>query len=135
MPSNFRLSVVAPDRTVLDEDVESWVAPAAEGYLGVWHGHEPTLVALKPGIIEVTDPSNQRKSIAIGGGFAEIRPHSVIVLADDARLATEIDVAREEERVEEARRALRGEASTMDEAEARHQLDLALNRIRAAKGR
>lgn len=133
MASTFRLSVVAPDRTVFDQDVDSWVAPAAQGYLGVWKGHEPTLVALRPGVIEAAN-AGQRQSIAIGGGFAEVRPDGVTVLAEDARLAGEIDLAREQSRLEEARKALRGEPSEMGASEARREMELALGRIRAAKG-
>lgn len=111
----------------------SWVAPSAGGYLGVWKGHEPTLIALNPGVIEVTAADDQIHHVAVGGGFAEIRPDGVVVLAQEAKLASEIDVAEEERRVEEARKALRGEASDLGQAEARHELDRAMSRIRATK--
>lgn len=133
MASTFQLTVVAPDRTVFDEHVTSWVAPSSGGYLGVWSGHEPTLIALNPGVIEVTSADDQIHRVAVGGGFAEIRPDAVVVLAQEAKLASEIDVAEEERRVEEARKALRGEASEFSQAEARHELDRAMGRIRASK--
>jgi len=118
---------------VFDEPAASWVAPSAAGYLGVWSGHEPSLIALKPGVIEVTDADDQIHHVAVGGGFAEIRPDAVVVLAQDAKLAAEVDVADEERRVEEARKALRGEESIFTQPEARHELDRAMGRIRASK--
>lgn len=133
MANTFRLTVVAPDRTVFDEDAMSWIAPSAAGYMGVWPGHEPTLIALNPGVIEVTDANDQIQHVAVGGGFAEIRPDGVVVLAHEAKLASEIDVAEEERKMEQARKALRGEASEFSQSEARHELDRAMSRIRATK--
>jgi F-type H+-transporting ATPase subunit epsilon len=131
----FRLAVVAPDRTVFDAEVASWVAPAALGYLGVWGGHEPTLVALKPGVVEIEDTEGRRHAVAVGGGFAEIRPDGVTLLAEDAQMSAEVDAKAEEARIEEARRALRGESSSMTQDEARRALDVGMGRLRAARMR
>jgi F-type H+-transporting ATPase subunit epsilon len=133
MAKAFRVSVVAPDRTVFEGDVTSLVAPGVEGYLGVMAGHEATIVALKPGIIEALDANNQREHIAVGGGFLEVSGESAIVLAEDARLAKEIDSAKEQELLEEARRALRGESSDMNKEQAQQELERALTRIKAAR--
>lgn len=133
MAREFKLSVVAPDRTVVEQSVQSLIAPAVEGYMGVLAGHVPMIVALKPGIVEYKDSGGQTKHVAIGGGFLEVSGESAIVLADSARLAHEIDVKEEEERLESARRALRGEATGMSQEEATLEVDLAISRIRAAK--
>lgn len=133
MAKAFRVSVVAPDRTVFEGDVTSLVAPGVEGYLGVMAGHEATIVALKPGIIEALDSTNQREHIAVGGGFLEVSGESAIVLAEDARLAKEIDTAKEQELLDEARRALRGESTDMTKEQAQQELERALTRIKAAR--
>jgi F-type H+-transporting ATPase subunit epsilon len=129
----FKLSVVAPDRTVFEDEVESVVLPGVEGYLGIQSSHEPMLVALRPGIIEYMDRNNQRSFVSVSGGFTEISDNSVIVLAQDAQRATEIDVAEAEKALEEARRALRGEASTMTAQQATEEIERAMVRIKAAR--
>jgi F-type H+-transporting ATPase subunit epsilon len=133
MAKEFSLSVVAPDRTVFEDSVESTVLPGVEGYLGVFADHEPMIVALRPGVLEYKDKGNQRHHVSIDGGFAEVGKGRVIVLADNARRAAEIDVADTERRLEEARRTLRGEASGMSTEDAQNEMELALARLRAAR--
>jgi F-type H+-transporting ATPase subunit epsilon len=117
MANAFTLSIVAPDRSVVETDVTTLVAPGAQGYFGVLHGHLPMVAALKAGLIEYEDMQGQRHTVAVSGGFAEV-----------------IDLARAEHALEEARKALRGESSGTTSREARQELDRAMNRIRAAKG-
>ncbi|MBS1708209.1 MAG: ATP synthase F1 subunit epsilon [Armatimonadetes bacterium] len=133
MAKEFQLSVVAPDRTVFEDNVESVVLPGVEGYLGVQAGHEATIVALRPGIIEFKDNGGQRYFVSTSGGFSEIGGDKVIVLAENAQRSTEIDVAEAEKKLEEARKALRGEASTMTTDEAVDELELAQVRLKAAR--
>lgn len=133
MPSAFNLSVVAPDRTVVDEQVVSLVAPGVAGYFGIMVGHEPMISALKTGLIEFINSANQRHYVAVGGGFLEVSEGAAIVLADSAERANEIDVAEAEAQVELARKALRGEDSSMTQAEAVAELERAMNRLKAAK--
>jgi F-type H+-transporting ATPase subunit epsilon len=133
MAGTFKLSVVAPDRLVFEEEIRSLVVPAHEGYLGVWAGHRPTLAALKPGVLEFVTANNQQQYVAIAGGFADIEPDGVIVLADDASHSDEIDIKAAEEDLEEARKALRGETSKFTTEEATKQIERATARIRAAR--
>lgn len=131
--ATLQLSIVAPDRTVVDETVESIIAPGVLGYLGVLANHEPMILALKPGLVEYSDESRQRRYVAIGGGFMEVTGEKVTVLADSAEHASEIDVREAEEALESARAALRGEASRMGSEEATRELERQMARIRAAK--
>jgi F-type H+-transporting ATPase subunit epsilon len=133
MAKEFTLSVVAPDRTVFEDSVESTVLPGVNGYLGVMADHEPMIVALRPGVLEYRDRGNQRHHVSIDGGFAEVGSGRVIVLADNARRASEIDVAETERLLDLARRTLRGEATDMTTEEAENQVELALARLRAAR--
>lgn len=133
MAKNFRLSVVAPDRTVFEDMVSSVVLPGTEGYLGVFADHEPMIVALKAGVLEYRDANDSRSYVGIDGGFAELGSGRVIILADNARLAKEIDVRESERRLEEARKALRGEDSTMSTEEAQQEVEIALAHLRAAR--
>lgn len=129
----FNLSVVAPDRTVFEDQVSGVVLPAVNGYMGIQSNHEAMLVALKPGLINYTDTNSQTHYVSISGGFLEVSGTNVIVLAQDAVRSSEVDVAAAESLLEEARKALRGEASSMTTAEAMHEMDKAHARIKAAK--
>ena len=135
MASEFTLSVVAPDRLVLEEPIHSVVMPGTNGYFGALRGHEPTISSLKPGYIEYEDAHNQRHYIAVSGGFAEITGNKVSVLADSAERATEIDLAKAEAELERAREALRGGDSAMTRQEAIAELERATNRINVARMR
>jgi F-type H+-transporting ATPase subunit epsilon len=133
MATKFLLSVVSPDASVVEESVESIVAPGVEGYFGVFAGHEPTIFALKPGLVEYPDGSTNRHYVYIGGGFAEVQPDRVTIIADEAERAPEIDIARAEAHLEEARKALRGEDSTIDSQDAVLEVERAMSRIKAAR--
>ena len=133
MAKMFKLSVVAPDRTVFEDDVNSLIAPGVAGYLGILADHEPAIIALKSGVVELIDKTNQREHVAITGGFLEVSAGQAIILADDARLAKDINVAEEQGQLEEARKALRGEASKFTQEQAQDELDRAMARMKAAK--
>lgn len=130
MPNDFNLSIVAPDRSVLDEPVSAVIAPGTEGYFGVWAGHVPFIAALRPGVVEYV-ANNLTYHVAVSGGFAEVTPDRVTILADAAERATEIDLARAEEALDRARRTLRGEETSQTHDEAVAALDRAMNRIKA----
>lgn len=133
MSKEFSLSIVAPDRSVVEDQAVSVIAPGSEGYFGVMAGHVPMVAALRAGIVEYLDTKNQRHHVAVGGGFAEVSGQRLTILADSAALATEIDVKEEELRLERARKALRGEDSELNSAEATEEIERAMARIRAAK--
>ncbi len=133
MSAAFSLSVVAPDRKVVETNVTSVTAPGVEGYLGVQAGHIPMIVALKPGLLEYKDANSLQHYVAIDGGFMEISGTQVIVIAEGAAVAGEIDLKQAEAELEEARKALRGESSTMTSDQATDAMDRAMNRIKAAR--
>ncbi len=135
MSTGFTLSIVAPDRSVVETEVVSVIAPGAMGYFGVLRGHLPMVAALKPGLLEYEDPSKERHTVAVSGGFVEVGATKITVLADAAERASEIDVARAEHALENARKSLRGESSGVTSEDARAELDRAMNRLRIAKGR
>jgi len=133
MATQFMLSVVSPDKSVVEEKVDSLVAPGTEGYFGVWAGHVPIISALRPGLVEYTDSTTNRHYIYVGGGFAEVQPDKVTILADEAERATDVDVSRAEHLLEESRKALRGEESSIDSMDAVLEVERAVNRIKAAR--
>jgi F-type H+-transporting ATPase subunit epsilon len=133
MARDFHLSVVAPDRSVVEEVVQSLVAPGSEGYFGIYAGHTPLVASLSPGLLEYADHSGGRHYVYVGGGFAEVLADKVTILADEAQKAREIDVAEAEHRLEAARKALRGEDSMIPAENAVMEIERAMSRIRAAR--
>ncbi|MEQ1933564.1 MAG: ATP synthase F1 subunit epsilon [Fimbriimonadaceae bacterium] len=132
MAKAFTLSVVSPDRSVVETDVTSVVAPGVLGYFGVLGDHVPMVSALAAGIVEYIE-NNDRTHLAIGGGFCEVSDGKVTILADSAHFASEIDLAVEENRLADALKAMRGDESDMTTDQARKVLDEAMAKIRAAK--
>jgi F-type H+-transporting ATPase subunit epsilon len=95
LPTKILLEIVTPDRSLIRDDVDEIVAPGSEGYLGVLPGHTPLLATLKVG--ELWYRIGQEKHyVAIGGGFLEVLPDRVTVLAQVGERAQDIDVARAE---------------------------------------
>lgn len=95
----IRLEIVTAERSLFSDDVDIVIAPGIEGELGVLPHHVPLLTALSYGEL-IARKGGEEFSFVIGGGFLEVRPDKVVVLADVAERAEEIDM----ERAEEARR-------------------------------
>jgi F-type H+-transporting ATPase subunit epsilon len=89
----IRCDIVTRERTVFSEDVDYVSLPGTEGRMGVLPNHSPLLAALDFGEVMVRTGRDEQY-FAIGGGFAEIRPDQVVVLADSAEYAEEIDLER-----------------------------------------
>ncbi len=98
MPT-IHLDIVTVERPVVSEDVDYISAPGIDGVIGILPRHEPLLTALTYGELRYKK-GDQESAFAIGGGFMEVRPDKVTVLADSADQAEEID----EQRAEEARK-------------------------------
>lgn len=93
MASTILLELVTPERLLLSEEVDEVVAPGYEGEFGVLPEHTQFLSILNIGILRYRKGSAITK-IALGGGFAEVTPARVVVMADTAERADEIDVER-----------------------------------------
>jgi F-type H+-transporting ATPase subunit epsilon len=96
----IRCEVVTAERTVFQDDVDMVVAPGIEGQLGILPHHAPLMTSLTFGELILHREGQDDEFIAIGGGFMEVGPQHVTILADSAERAGEID----EERAEAARR-------------------------------
>jgi F-type H+-transporting ATPase subunit epsilon len=95
LPTSIRLEIVTPERRLVREEVDELVVPGEDGYLGVLPGHTPLLATLKVG--EMWYRKGQDKTyLVIAGGFAEVLPDRVTILAQIAERAEEIDVPRAE---------------------------------------
>ncbi|MBW8005695.1 MAG: F0F1 ATP synthase subunit epsilon [candidate division NC10 bacterium] len=132
IPRTLTLEIVTPTRMVVRDEVEEVVAPGSEGYFGVLGGHLPFMSTLKIG--ELAYRKNGRwRYLAVSWGYVEVRPDTVIVLADVAERAEDIDVARAERARGRAVELLgRREDETVDVARSEGALTKALTRIEVA---
>ncbi|HXG24196.1 MAG TPA: F0F1 ATP synthase subunit epsilon [Chthonomonadales bacterium] len=126
--ATFLLELVTPERVLLSARVRSVRAPGIEGSFGVLAGHAPFMTALTVGLIKVEHENGDLEYIATSGGFLEVSPQKVIILADTAERAEDIDIARAEAAVARAREQLASGAA-VDYEEARKALARALNRL------
>jgi F-type H+-transporting ATPase subunit epsilon len=81
-PPPFRLEVVTPESPLLSEEVESVVAPGADGYLGVLAHHAPLVTALGSGDLKIRRAGGEEVHYEITGGFMEVGAAATVVLAD-----------------------------------------------------
>ena len=85
MADGVKIEIVSPERLVISEQARSVTVPGAEGYFTVLGDHAPLMTTLKPGFITVTDTANVAHVFYVRGGFADIAPASLTILAEEAR--------------------------------------------------
>ena len=90
--ATFHFDLVSPEKLLISAEVEHVVVPGSEGEFGVLAGHAPLVAMLKPGILTVLEPA-PAKRIVVGGGFAEVNPDGLTVLAEIAVPVEEFDVS------------------------------------------
>ena len=109
----IHLDVVTAERAVYSEDVDLVVVPGIGGELGILPQHTPLMTMIQPGELRVSKDGKDFY-IVISGGFVEVRPDHVIILADAAERETEIDVARAEAARQRAQDELKEDYAKMD---------------------
>jgi F-type H+-transporting ATPase subunit epsilon len=131
LPQKLLLEIVTPDRALVREEVDEVQVPGSEGYFGVLPGHTPLLATLKIG--ELWYRIGQEKHyLAIAGGFAEVLPDRVTILAQIAERAQDVDFARAEAARKRAEERLARPAQDLDFERARIALMKALIRIQVS---
>jgi len=128
----IKLDIVTAERVVFSEDVDVVLAPGVEGQLGVLPHHAPLMTILEPGELLVRK-GGEEFFMAVSGGFLEVRPDRIIVLADTAERAEEIDIARAEEAKQRAKQWLKEGIPDVDRALAEAALRRALVRLGAVE--
>jgi F-type H+-transporting ATPase subunit epsilon len=132
----FPLRVVSVERSLFEGDVEFIVANGADGELGVLARHAPLMTILKPGPLRIQEVfGGPEQVLFVGGGFLEVLPDRVTVLADVAEQADEISIERAEEARRRAQEKLAGTLTTAEETEFQNALAVADARLRLARMR
>jgi F-type H+-transporting ATPase subunit epsilon len=132
MADKFQLEIATPERLLIREQVSEAQVPAANGYLGVLPGHAPLLAALGTGELTYL-ADGRRSSLSIDGGWVEVLPDCVRVLATHAEKASEIDMKRAAESLKRAEERLAHPGAGIDVARALNAMTRAQARLAAAK--
>ena len=129
------LEIVTPEKLAYSDTVDAVVLPGSEGELGVLPHHAPLVSMLGVGELRIRKGA-ETETFAIAGGFLQVRPDKVVVMAEMADMAAEIDLEKAKEARKEAERALEGGFHEgADLAAARAALQVALLRQRVAERR
>jgi len=127
---------VSVERSLFEGDVEFIIANGADGELGVLARHAPLMTILKPGPLRIQETmGGPEELLFVGGGFLEVLPDRVTVLADVAEHADEISIEKAEEARRRAQERLAGTLTTSEEIEFQNELAVAEARLRLARMR
>ena len=131
--ASIKLDIVTAERVTYSEDVDVVIAPGVQGQLGILPHHAPLMTVLQAGELRVRK-GEEELSLALTGGFLEVRPDRIIVLADAAERAEEIDMTRAEEARRRAEQRLaQRHAPEFDETRAEAALRRAMTRLKVAE--
>ena len=132
LPRHLRLEFVTPERSIAHDDVDEVEIPGEEGYFGVLPGHAPLLAALRTGELWYRTGA-EKKYAFVAGGFAEVLPDRVAILAPVAERAEDIDTQRAEAARRRAEERLTRPVADMDFERARVALLKALARLQVSR--
>lgn len=134
LPEKIHLEIVTPEKQLFSGAVDSVTVPSTTGYLGILPGHAPLLAEL--GIGEVSYKIGERTDyLFCSWGFVEVLPDRVVLLAQEAELASDIDIKRAEEAKARAEKMLASKDAGIDFRRAELALLRAISRLEAVKHR
>jgi len=128
----LQLDVVTPEKTVVSEEVDIVMAPGYYGEFGALRNHIPFLAQLQPGEVKYRK-GGQLEFLAVGGGYAEVLPTQVTILATTAERAQDIDLERAQAAKERAEQRLKERQEGIDFTRVEAALQRAIARIKAAE--
>ncbi|MGQ4877888.1 F0F1 ATP synthase subunit epsilon [Billgrantia sp. LNSP4103-1] len=130
MAKSFTCNIVSAEASIFSGEVEQIVASGIMGDLGIMPGHAPLLTELQPGPIRVIHDGGQEENYYVSGGFLEVQPDVVTVLADSAARASDLDEAAAEEARQQALRNFNEKSAEMDYTRAAAELAEAVAQLR-----
>jgi len=129
MAKELFLEVVTPQSAIVSEEVQIVVAPGSEGEFGALKGHTTFLTSLKVGTLRYKDANGKERFLFINGGFAEVLPDKVTILAESAERRQHIDVQRATDAKERAEKRIAAKAADTDFVRAEAALRRAIHRL------
>ncbi|MGQ9646132.1 MAG: F0F1 ATP synthase subunit epsilon [Thermodesulfobacteriota bacterium] len=128
----FKLEIVTAERLIYSDEVSAVIAWGVEGQLGILPHHAPLMTMLQPGDLLIRK-DKEEEYLVISGGFLEVRPDKVIILADACERADEIDIARAEEAKRRAQETMKAAPLSAEAASAEAALRRSLARLKVAE--
>ena len=132
--ATLRLEIITAECQVFSDDVNTVVAPGVEGELGILPHHAPLITMLKPGEVLIRKDSEETY-MSVSGGFLEVRPDKILILADACERAEEIDIERAEAAKRRAEERLKTLTPEVDVAQVQAALLRSLVRLKVAERR
>jgi F-type H+-transporting ATPase subunit epsilon len=134
MTSTIRVDVVSAEEQIFSGDAEFVVLPGMMGELGIYPRHTPLLTQIKPGAVRIKVPGRAEEELVfVHGGFLEVQPHLVTVLADTAIRAKDLDEVRATEAKRAAEEAMQNKTSKEEIATAEAELAIAMAQLEAIR--
>ncbi|WP_461516240.1 F0F1 ATP synthase subunit epsilon [Porticoccus sp.] len=130
MAMTVHCDIVSAERSLFSGLVEMLVASGSQGELGITFGHAPLLTDLKPGPVRILKQDGEEEIYYLSGGFLEVQPNRVSILADTALRADDLDEAAAEEAKRQAEHALTNQSGEFDYSRAASQLAAAAAQLR-----
>lgn len=130
MAMTVHCDIVSAEQEIFSGLVEMVIAAGTEGDVGVAYGHAPLLTALQPGPVRVIKQGGEEEIFFVSGGYLEVQPYQVSILADTALRADDMDEAAALEAKREAEQALSNQGGDFDYGRAAAQLAEAAARLR-----
>lgn len=124
MADGTKLEIVSPERLIISETVRSVTVPGSEGYFTVLGDHAPLMTTLKPGFVTAIDEQGATHSIFVRGGFADVSPAGLTILADEAREAADFSRTEIEQLIVERQAAVDAATTPEERAALTNELDL-----------
>ena len=120
--SSVHCNIVSAEKEIFSGTIVSLTATGADGELGVQYGHAPLLTPLIPGPVRLTTPEGEDELVFVSGGYLEVQPHLVTILADTAVRAADIDEAAANQAIEDAKNAIANHSGEIDFGKASSEL-------------
>ena len=134
MAHTITVDVVSAEEQIFSGEAEFVILPGVEGELGVYPRHTPLFTQIKPGAVRIKQPGVAEEVLVfVQGGFLEVQPHKVTVLADTAIRAHDLDEVKALEAKKKAEEAMANKDSSTNLATAQAELSIAMAQIEAIR--
>jgi ATP synthase, F1 epsilon subunit (delta in mitochondria) len=130
MANTVQCDIVSAQENIFSGKVEMLTATASNGELGVMAGHAPMLTGLAPGPVNIRTEDGKEEVYFVSGGYLEVQPHHISILADTAQRAHDMDEAAAKQARDEAEREMANRSSEVDYSRAAARLAEAAAQLR-----
>ena len=123
--ATIHVDVVSAERSIFSGEAKFVALPGEFGELGILHGHTPLITRIRPGAVRIEKADGDEEFVFVAGGYLEVQPDSVIVLADTAIRGHDLDEAKAVEAKKRAEEAMQNRAGDFDIAHAQSEFAMA----------